>query len=439
MATQPTLPTARGLQGWLSTAPAAVFTVYAIGASFATYFCMYAFRKPFAAASFAEQKLGPLDLKTALVIGQIVGYTISKYIGIKVCSEIAPARRGAMLVLLILWAEAALLLFALVPAPAQVACMLLNGLPLGMVWGLVVGYLEGRRTSELLLAGLSCSYIVSSAVVKDVGKALIQNWQVSEAWMPAATGALFLPGFLLSVWLLQQIPRPTAEDILARVEREPMDARQRGSFVREFALGLALLFFFYFFLTAYRDFRDNYGIEVLRELGFDRDPAIFSKTETPVALGVMAALAALNVVRDNRRGLMAALAIMLLGALTMGLATLAMDLGLVGSLGWMILVGLGSYLAYVPFGSMLFDRLIASTRVTGTAVFAIYVADAIGYTGSIGVQLYKDLGQAETTRLAFFRLFTYLVSALGTATLLASAGYFWAKSRPGAIARPPAA
>ena len=37
---------------------------------------------------------------------------------------------------------------------------------------LVVRYLEGRRTSEILLVGLSCSYIISSGIVKDIGKTI---------------------------------------------------------------------------------------------------------------------------------------------------------------------------------------------------------------------------------------------------------------------------
>ena len=44
--------------------------------------------------------------------------------------------------------------------------MFFNGLPLGMIGGLVVRYLEGRRASELLLAALSCSFIVASGAVK---------------------------------------------------------------------------------------------------------------------------------------------------------------------------------------------------------------------------------------------------------------------------------
>ena len=41
-----------------------------------------------------------VELKTALVISQIIGYTVSKYVGIKVCSEITPARRAFALVCL---------------------------------------------------------------------------------------------------------------------------------------------------------------------------------------------------------------------------------------------------------------------------------------------------------------------------------------------------
>jgi hypothetical protein len=68
--------------------------------------------------------------------------------------------------------------------------------------------------------------------------------------------------------------------------------------------------------------------------------------------------------------------------------------------------------------------LIASTGTVGTAVFAIYVADAIGYGGAITVLLSKDMLAADVSRLDFFRYFTYFMSILGTALLLASCCYF---------------
>src|SRR5256714_6656282 len=165
------------LTSWLEKAPAPVFAAYAVLAAFSTYFCMYAFRKPFAAAKFDGEFFlsTTVELKTAIVISQIIGYALSKYIGIKVCSEATPARRAITLVVLILWAELALLAYGLVPNDLKVIAIFFNGLPLGMVWGLVVWYLEGRRTSELLLAGLSCSYIVSSGIVKDIGRAMMEG------------------------------------------------------------------------------------------------------------------------------------------------------------------------------------------------------------------------------------------------------------------------
>ena len=228
----------RRVTAWLRSAPGPLFVSYAIAASFSTYFCMYAFRKPFAAGQYAGLEFLGLDLKTAFVISQILGYTLSKYIGIKICSETNRGKRAVSLVVLIFAAEAALLLFAVLPPSLKVAAIFLNGLPLGMVWGLVVWYLEGRRTSELLLAGLSCSFILASGIVKDIGRFLMSDFGVSEWWMPAVTGLCFLPPFLVSVWFLNRIPEPDDADVDARVEREPMDRTQRVAFVRHFLPGL---------------------------------------------------------------------------------------------------------------------------------------------------------------------------------------------------------
>lgn len=409
----------------LERAPTFAFVLYASAAGFATYFCMYAFRKPFAAASYEGLTLfgTTLDLKTGLVISQIAGYTLSKWIGVKVVSEVSPGRRAALLLGLIAVAEAALLLFALVPPDLRIVAIFLNGLPLGMVWGVVVRYLEGRRTSELLLAGLSCSFIVASGMVKDIGRWLMSAHSVSEAWMPFAVGCLFALPFGLSVLLLDQLPPPSSADEHSRVPRRSMTRADRVAFVRELFLGLSMLYVVYFFLTAYRDFRDNYGIEIFTELGYGDEPAIFTRTELPVAFGVLLCMGLLNLVKDNRRGLIATFGVMLFGTALMAGGTLALDAGWVSGATWMVLVGLGSYLVYVPYGSVLFDRLVASTGVVATAAFAITVADALGYTGSIGVQLYKDVFAAESTRLEFFKLFTYAMASGGA--LLMSASCLW--------------
>jgi len=405
-----------------------LFTVMAIMAAFSTYFCMYAFRKPFSAASYEGLQFlnTSFDLKTVLVTSQIIGYALSKMIGIKVVSEITRRSRFRMLVGMILAAHAALFAFAVLPPSLKVMAIFFNGLPLGMVWGLVVWYLEGRKTSEMLLAGLSCSFILASGVVKDIGRWLMSAHEIDQFWMPFVTGCLFLMPFLLSAYLLNRLPEPSRDDRLVRMERSTMDGSQRWAFIRQFLPGMVMLMIAYFFLTAYRDFRDNFGVEIFDQLGYGiNEDAIFTRSELWVAFGVVGALAMLNLIKNNLWGLIGAFGVMTSGVMLMGVGTLLFDNGMIDGLMWMILCGLGSYLAYVPYGSVLFERLIASTRAMGTAVFVIYVADSIGYIGAIGVMGVKDQFAADVSRLEFFRYLTYGMSVLGVVMLVSSLIYFY--------------
>jgi hypothetical protein len=418
------------LRRWLERSGVVPFAIFAVAAAFTAYFSMYAFRKPFAAGEFTgEMFAGDLTLKTALLIFQVFGYALSKWLGIKYVSELKPKHRAIALIILIAIAHFALLLFAVVPTRAKVVAIFFNGVPLGAVWGLVFGFLEGRRVSEILGAGLSASYIVASGAVKSVGKYLVEDHNISEYWMPATVGLIFLPIFLVAVYALNQLPPPSADDEAARVKREPMYGKERWAFLCEFAPGLISLTALYFFLTAYRSFRDDFAVELWRELGWGDRPAILAWSELPIALGVMIALGALYLIKDNRKGLWFAHMMMMSGTLLVGVATVAFDFEIISGTMWMITVGLGLYLAYVPYGCVLFDRMIAALGVVATAVFMIYVTDAAGYVGSITVMLYRDFGAKEMEWLEFFRYFSYFTAAFCTVCFLFSARYFDRRSR----------
>jgi Family of unknown function (DUF5690) len=408
-----------------------IFTCVAALAGFSAYFSMYAFRKPFSAATFAVVPgwTFALDYKIALVIAQVAGYALSKMIGIKVISELDPAKRATAIIALILSAWVALLLFAVVPAPWNVATMFLNGLALGMIWGLVFGFMEGRRTSEVLGAVVCASFIVSSGVVKTVGKLLITTWHVSPFWMPAAAGALFFPLLFLSVFVLASLPPPNAGDEAARVRRAPMDAAARLSFLAEYGLGLGLLVIAYVLVTAIRDFRDNFAAELWLGLGYGNGAAIFTASELPVAILALAALALIMRVRDNTRALMVIHGVVIAGLALLGGSTLAFQAGWFGPVTWMILSGAGMYMAYTPFNAMLFDRLIAVSGRIGTAGFLIYVADASGYLGSCALLLWRNFGLTQLNWLQVFTASAYGASVLGMALVGLSALYFLRKAR----------
>ena len=121
------------IRRWLEQANSFHLACYTTLAAFCTYFCMYAFRKPFAAGEYTDMTLWGMDYKIILVISQVAGYTLSKFIGIRVIAEISRRHRIATLVALIVAAETALVGLGLVPYPYNFLFMFLNGLPLGMM------------------------------------------------------------------------------------------------------------------------------------------------------------------------------------------------------------------------------------------------------------------------------------------------------------------
>jgi Family of unknown function (DUF5690) len=409
----------------LEQAQPALFCAYAGLATFSAYFAMYAFRKPFTAATFeaVDGWTFAIDYKIALIIAQIFGYGLSKVIGIKLISELDHSRRSAAIIGLIALSWGALVLFAVIPAPWNVAALFLNGLPLGLIWGLVFSYVEGRRTSDVIGAILCATFIVSSGVVKSVGRTLVDSG-VDTFWMPAATGALFFPLLLMAVLGLAQLPPPSEGDRAARSARAPMDGAQRRAFFARHWISLIALVIAYVLLTALRDFRDNFSPEIWRGLGYTDVAALFTASELPVAVIALSALAALMVVRDNLRALLLVHGVIALAAILIAVSTFAQQMGWIDPITWMILSGAGIYAGYLPYNAMLFDRMIAATREVGTAGFLIYLADSAGYAGSITLLLIRHFSALNIAWLSFFQSTAYLTAAICLVCVAVSASRF---------------
>ena len=422
-----------GPRRWLAAAPAPVFALYAGLMAFGTYFAMYAFRKPFAAASFAGVPaagfLGGVDYKIALVIAQVAGYAIAKLVGVKIIAEMPPSRRIWGILAQIAVAELALVGFGLIPPPWNIACLFLDGLALGMVWGMVFGFVEGRRQSDLIGAMLCASFILSSGVVKSVGETVLLSHIAGQFWMPAVTGLLFIPLLALCVTGLAILPPPSAADIAERVERKPMDGPARTALLRHYALGLVSLIAVYVALTALRDFRDNFAGEIWTELGLGGRADVFTISELPVSVVVLGVLAALTVLRNNRLALAVYMARMALGRVIAGLASLAFMAHAIGPVAWMLLLGGGLYLAYTPYNAMLFDRLIAAGGSVGNAGFLIYVADSSGYVGSVALLVLRSMNGVKLP-WARFLIDASLVTSLGGLVLLGAATLYFQRRLP---------
>ncbi|HRQ49073.1 MAG TPA: DUF5690 family protein [Agriterribacter sp.] len=402
------------------------FIVWCMAAAFGTYFCMYAFRKPFNAGTYEGLSLWGINYKVVLIIAQVFGYMISKFIGIKVISELKAASRTQLIIGLILFAEIALLFFGWVPHPYNFVFLFMNGLPLGMIWGIVFSYLEGRRFTEVLAIGLSVSLIVSSGMLKTIYFD-VREWlpAVTEFWMPFVMGLLFLPLFLLFVWMLSVIPAPSQDDIEARAPRLPMTNTDKRNVFRRYGWGLAAFIILYTFLATLRDFRDNFTVEIWNEVDPGWNKNVFTQTEAVTSIIVLAVIGSLSAIKNNFKGFWVVNGIIGAGFVLTALATLLFQRHVISPFWWMLLLGTGLFLAYMPMQIALFERLIAHFRIKANAGFFVYMCDSIGYLGSVVLMLYKEFFMKEMNWSLVLMKFTYMQAVISLVLLAGACVFFY--------------
>ncbi len=389
---------------------------------------IFGFRKSFTVCTFDGMTVGTLSYKTVLVLSQMMGYLMAKFYGIKFISELNRFGRNKIILLLVGIAWLAWLCFALIPAPYNIIFLFINGFPLGMLWGVVFSYVEGRRSTDFIGAALAVSFIFSSGFVKSVGGWLIQLG-VTEFWVPFCTGLVFALPLLLFIYLMERIPAPDAEDEAARMNRTPMSAEQRKAFVRSFLPGIIACIFIYGFATIFRDIRDNFSADMWKEMGYLNQPAIFSKTETPITLVILALIGSMVIIKNSFKALMIAHLFIAIGFIIAGVSTYLFTQGMVAPIWWMTLVGLGLYMVYIPFNSVFFERMIAAFRFTGNVGFLIYLADSFGYLGSVSVLLSKEIFKVQLNWVQFFSNSVMILSVVGVAITVYAGWYFYQKKK----------
>jgi len=403
-------------------------SVWCVVAAFGSYFCMYGFRKPFTAAGYEGLLVLGLSYKSVAVTAQVLGYMLSKFMGIRVVSEMPPSRRARTLLLFVSIAQAALLLFALIPAPWNLLCLFINGLPLGMVFGLVLGSLEGRRVTEALTAGLCASFILADGVTKSVGAYLLAAG-VSQFWMPFAAGAVFTIPLLVFTWMLALIPPPSVADVEHRNERAPMTYEDRRFLFSKYALGLSLLVGAYLLLTILRSVRADFAPEIWKGLGQSVPPSVFTRSEIYVMFGVVAINGLAVLIRDNRRAFSAAMWASVIGFAFVTVALVGLVQTWFNGFQFMVLIGLGLYLPYVAVHTTIFERLLAMTGDKGNIGFLMYLADSFGYLGYVAVMLARGAASSNEGFLGFFVALSWVVAIVATILLISCWIYFAARTR----------
>ena len=402
---------------------------WAAFASFSTYFCMYGFRKPMTATTFDGQTAFGISFKSALVIAQVFGYMTAKFIGIKFISEVDRSRRRFYILTLIGASHVSLLLLALVPRPWNVGFLFTNGLSLGLIWGLVFSYIEGRRYTDFLALILSTNFIFSSGIAKSLGRVAIADWQVPEIYAPFVTGLLYIPLLLLAVWMLGRIPPPSAAEVASRGKRVALDGKERVALFFRFFTGLTAITVINLLLTILRDLKDNYGVEILRTVKPDFSPAIFAQMETIAAVVVLVLLLFLTGFKNHFRSIAAHHLTIASGLLlVLGCAWLLQQ-RLVNPVISLIAYTIGLYICYNTLQCLFLDRFIAAFSIKGNIGFFFYFMDSVGYLGSCFIIFNKEIVSPKMNWLHYFLNVSFVLGLVGLASITVSWFYFKRKHR----------
>lgn len=367
-----------------------LLNIWCFVAAFGAYFCTYAFRKPFFTGQFDGYVLWGMSLKSVYIIMQVLGYMSSKFIGVKIISELQPQQRIKLIIWLIAIAGLALLFFGLVPAPYNLPFLFVNGLPLGMVWGVLFSFLEGRRFTEILGIGLSINMIMTSGILKSVYLSIQVFFGFSEFWMPFVVGVMFLPAFAVFVWMLSKIPPPNKEEQLVKVSRKPMNNSEKLEILKKYGFGILAIIVLYAFFTTLRDFRDNFAIEIWQQIDSGHSNLIFAKIETIIASVVMIFLAFIAFFKNNRTAYQVITIMIVFSLVSILLSNYLFRANVISPQIWMATLGIGFYLPYLLIQIAYFERLIAYQSIKGNAGFFVYLCDSVGYLGSVVLLFYKE-------------------------------------------------
>jgi len=129
-----------------------------------------------------------------------------------------------------------------------------------------------------------------------------------------------------------------------------------------------------------------------------------------VAAGVLVVNGATVLMHDNRRAFFFSLLTCSAGFLLIAAALIGQQMSLLSPFAFVVLTGLGLYLPYVAVHTTVFERLLAMTREPGTTGFLMYVADAFGYLGYVGVMLSKHLLASKDDALTYFTIACWTTS-----------------------------
>lgn len=353
--------------------------------AFCLYFGVLLIKLTPFAATYPGERLFGLPLKAVLALAQTLGYLTGKPLALMVVPKL---KRGRLLaaMLFVLWGEGGTL--ALAPRFGGVAttcALFVGGLFGASAWGLIVRFCEGRARTDAIIACVSLCMMSMSGVAKGIGSMLmVVGGLGSGAMMSSCALCGTLVGTACALALAAQ-EAPSVADVALRGERRELSSlhEQGARLLRRHGAGIALTTLAYVIVGTLRAFRDFYQVELFEAVGLGGRPGLLAASELIVAACILLFTGALSLLSDSWLALNVIVCAAASGGLLVALSTAAFHAGLYArGFAWIVLVGAGLFLSYIPIGTVLYERLLAAAHEQLTSSLLSILSDASVLVGT---------------------------------------------------------
>jgi len=169
-------------------------------------------------------------------------------------------------------------------------------------------------------------------------------------------------------------------------------------------------------------------VEIWASVGV-HSSGIYTQTDSIVAITVLGLMSLLILVKDNLIAYIIIHGMIFADCFFLGGATILFKMHLIPAVVWMTLAGLGVYLGYIPYNAIFFDRMISTFKYKSNLGFIIYIADSVGYLGSVSVLLLREFTCGRVSWGQYFRSGMVAIAAIGLVTILFSGRYLFTKAK----------
>jgi hypothetical protein len=350
--------------------------------------------------------------KNVIAISQNIGYIFGNIIGYFIVPKLNKDTRLKNFISTYFFAALPMLLFGTRIPVIQIIAMFLSGIFTIWIWGHIIYYIEGRHATGIIILIVYAGIIVGSGVAKSVGTIFLNNG-ISEDWMPAICSLIGIIGCTLFGYLLSKSPSPTEDEIIKNSLREPATSEEQINFIKTHKIGLISVCLVYGCLSSYRKFRDYYSLELWSELlGDNFDPSVYSTAELLIGISVIIVYFSVVFIHNDKKAFGYLLFVMLIGGFFIQISTIIYSVNYYSPYVWMILIGIGLYLTYIPPGAMLYDKLMAATGTNFTILSIIYISEATSQIIILLSILIKSLVFDNIGYVPYFIMLSYIIASI---------------------------